>query len=210
MVARSQMSFQYMVTYRVASMQRLVQPDLPFCLMVATSATLRHWAVSGNWGYSQRSNISSAPRKFDNITRWPGADTGEAESSLWWWLQIGGWKKWYPPAMVAIAHFCPCFAIWMSYLFVVLKNIASGTMFGAGVAQILIRWTHEIPTCTKQLMRAKYKGTLASGSSSSSGEERPADVKHRSMVASSQIGSCGSLAMQMVISLLESSGCFQK
>ena len=38
-------------------------------------------------------------------------------------------------------------------------------------------------------MRAKYKGTLASGSSSSSGEERPADVKHRSMVASSQIGS---------------------
>ena len=78
------------------------------------------------------------------------------------------------------------------------------------VAQILIRWTHEIPTCTKQLMRAKYKGTLASGSSSSSGEERPAvlffpssreasslkkrwepcaDVKHRGMVASSQIGS---------------------
>ena len=42
MVARSQMSFQYMVTYRVASMQRLVQPDLPFCLMVALSATLRH------------------------------------------------------------------------------------------------------------------------------------------------------------------------
>ena len=40
--------------------------------------------------------------------------------------------------------------------FVVLKNITSGAMFGAGVEQILIRWTHEIPTKSKQMMCGKY------------------------------------------------------